>query len=154
MERDVKGFTLIELMIVVAIIGILAAIAIPNFINFKRRAILSAALANLEEARLALAQYAASEDDWCYPPSTNDYNVFRSMLHPYGLQLPDSPSGIQWAAFEGYERGSCTQYTITILAADNQTKFKALPKGSCCVDGPHCARYAGNVPLCSEDFGL
>jgi type IV pilus assembly protein PilA len=53
MKKLSKGFTLIELMIVVAIIGILAAIAIPNFIKYQLRAKFSEAATNVEGLRKA-----------------------------------------------------------------------------------------------------
>ena len=57
LRNNSKGFTLIELMIVIAIIGILAAIAIPNFIAYRNKAYCSRAESDANSITAAIADY-------------------------------------------------------------------------------------------------
>jgi len=64
LKKNKKGFTLIELMIVVAIIGILAAIAIPNFMKFQAKAKQSEAKTNLGAIYVAQVAYFSNTNTY------------------------------------------------------------------------------------------
>ena len=68
MKKLHSGFTLIELMIVVAIIGILAAVAIPQYQNYVARAQVSEALSLASGAKTAVVEYYTTNGEW---PSSN-----------------------------------------------------------------------------------
>ncbi len=59
-KKAQKGFTLIELMIVIAIVGILAAIALPAYQDYIVRSKMSEAVAALAEAKTTVTEYVAS----------------------------------------------------------------------------------------------
>lgn len=64
MKRVQQGFTLIELMIVVAIIGILAAIAIPAYQDYTKRAHVSEGLSLAAGAKTAVSEFYSTNNTW------------------------------------------------------------------------------------------
>jgi type IV pilus assembly protein PilA len=83
MSKKEEGFTLIELMIVIAIIGILAAIAIPQFSAYRKRSYNAAAEADLRNAATAQEAYFVDFSTYKSP-------VANIMGGTYGLYTTDN----------------------------------------------------------------
>jgi len=74
MKRRKKGFTLIELMIVIAIIAILAAVLVPNFMRAREASRLTACKSNLKNISTAAETYS-NDFDGLYPGNTTFNDV-------------------------------------------------------------------------------
>lgn len=98
---------MIELLVVVAIIAVLAALLLPALKNAKESAKMTKCAGNLKQIGLAIHMYAIDNGDQVVPASLDHLHPFNVLLEPYARGQQYNPAGIFVCPSDPYKRATC-----------------------------------------------
>ena len=127
MKAIQKGFTLIDLMIVVAIIAILAAIALPAYQDYTKRARVSEAVSLAAGSKTAVAEYYSNEGAWPKDNTEAGIHSVSTEIKGKAVESLKVANGVITVTLneKRIAKGAQLQFTPSAAAGDTPSNIKA-----------------------------